>query len=1023
MPIEKQVVQLPFGTGQDEFSKSELVEPPHFTRLENVVVTKAGSLQKRFGTEQLPILDVAGGSITNIKSLSSFRDETVLHGKRYLYSYTPGIARWVKDGYGAECVARRRALVATSDQIHESDIAYVKSNAGGFIATAHVIYTNAGTSQIIVADIRDAATGAVVIPQAKIANALIAGGTIKLISLGSAFYLFFTESGTAGLRCVTFDVAGYATAWSAATTVDSSAGPITLAATTYQTAILVSYKISAGPKVRTILLNSSLSILATRDMAYAAGSVVSIDSSVDPSGNLFVAYSWTNVGFYESDVFALDAATLAVTGTQLTVLSTSASVGIVATSASNATVVISSSTTQITRWAALVITAGAVTSPYLTGTIYNMRAISRPALIGGMTCVLTDNYDSIASVQTQPTAFMMQLLNLGMPSGRAIATIAPRLVQTANGDNTRTSIAYDQTNLRYISTVQVQNGADSTRVDGVTFDLNHKSLCLSDELNGVLAVSGGTPLQYDGTYVSELAYLSYPLITATAAGAAGALTGTYSYIAVYEWMTPSGVRMQSAPSLPVTLAGLAAQKGTVTVRSLTNTMHGDFNFSTAPASVVTIALYRTVASGTVYYRCTTVTGTTNTLSAATLTVTDNTTDASIVTNELLYAQPGVAGAALPRLCPPSLSCITQHANRIFGVGDDGRTLWYSSFAVQGEGLWFNDLFTIETPGEQEVTALASYGSLIVFKRDQTFVLSGSGPAENGQGNDFTDVNEIPIGMGCIDPRSVAVVPMGVLFQSAKGIHLLTKAYDAEYIGKAVEDTLATYPIITSAVHQISPGRVLFTAITTAGTTGVTLVWDYIHNVWSVFKRRGSGSNADSPAFAGVLAGPAASKSYVFAEYAGYPFREATTSDPYPYRDNGTITGYSYVFAAIETGWIRPAGIQGFHRLWNVQFLVNSTAGDTPYFRASFAFNYEANYQSVHEFDGSTIVNGGDAYPIRIHVGSNAGERQKAMSIRIKLEEREPGGGIAGKGYTYLGLGLEVGVRRGTYKTINGARRQ
>jgi len=50
----------------------------------------------------------------------------------------------------------------------------------------------------------------------------------------------------------------------------------------------------------------------------------------------------------------------------------------------------------------------------------------------------------------------------------------------------------------------------------------------------------------------------------------------------------------------------------------------------------------------------------------------------------------------------------------------------------------------------------------------------------------TEPSLIPTDTGTINPRSIVLTPMGIMYQSEKGIYLLDRSLQVSYIGADVE---------------------------------------------------------------------------------------------------------------------------------------------------------------------------------------------------------------------------------------------
>jgi hypothetical protein len=119
---------------------------------------------------------------------------------------------------------------------------------------------------------------------------------------------------------------------------------------------------------------------------------------------------------------------------------------------------------------------------------------------------------------------------------------------------------------------------------------------------------------------------------------------------------------------------------------------------------------------------------------------------------------------------------------------------------------------------------------IVFGASDVDVVLNDGPNSRGDENSWQIVR-VQTDVGCTNPKSIASTPLGLIFQSARGIELLDRGLVISPIGKPAEDTLAAYPVITSAVVVAVVNEVRFTCSNTDGTKGLVLVFDYLRRAW------------------------------------------------------------------------------------------------------------------------------------------------------------------------------------------------
>jgi hypothetical protein len=352
-------------------------------------------------------------------------------------------------------------------------------------------------------------------------------------------------------------------------------------------------------------------------------------------------------------------------------------------------------------------------------------------------------------------------------------------------------------------------------------------------------IGAGYVAQFDNTQPFELGFLQAPSLAISGFGAG--LTGTYNYVAVYEYLDHTGVIHRSRVSDPYSIS-LANQ--TADVRIICPAV-------TSKLGQMYVSVYRTTNGGTQYYRLfrklITTTSYSSGNSQCQMAVTnDNVSDATLQTYPLLYRQPGTLGTALDRYHSLWCRSMIRHKDRI--VYSRGSNVYFSSFAVDGEGAWFNPVFKFPVfGGTGDITALASMdGYLVVFKKDAVFIVEGDGPPENGgSGAEFSPPKKVHTQFGCIDHRTLIAVPDGLMYRSTRGIELLTRSLQPVYVGvgEKIQSTLATYPYNGGACYDSATGRAMWLVRTTdlpsgSGSTtsdGRILVYNTVDGAWTTYK--------------------------------------------------------------------------------------------------------------------------------------------------------------------------------------------
>ena len=187
------------------------------------------------------------------------------------------------------------------------------------------------------------------------------------------------------------------------------------------------------------------------------------------------------------------------------------------------------------------------------------------------------------------------------------------------------------------------------------------------EHNENLLIGGGFMKIYDGYSVNENGFLRQPEFSKTTITADGATsgvtgrieTGTYNYVAIYEYIDAAGNIHRSAPSLPQEIEiESAGSNAYVTLQIYT------LNHSLRYRDTVRVVLYRTTKDQTNFYR---VAHIDNDWDSKSVTITDVHRDTDIfpednpdAAHEILYSSAGEKKVGIPG----SISDIVIHKNRV-----------------------------------------------------------------------------------------------------------------------------------------------------------------------------------------------------------------------------------------------------------------------------------------------------------------------------------------------------------------------
>lgn len=397
---------------------------------------------------------------------------------------------------------------------------------------------------------------------------------------------------------------------------------------------------------------------------------------------------------------------------------------------------------------------------------------------------------------------------------------------------------------------------------------------------------------------------------------------------------------------------------------------------------VTIILYRTENNGTVFYRVSSFSAPTlNDKTVDRVTVGDATPDATLVGNEQLYT----TGNEVENIAAPAVSVATTFKSRgVFVPSETPLSWWYSKQVLPGSPVEFSDLFVNNVDARiGKITALGVLDEKIIFfgPTSKYFVV-GDGPAPSGANNDFSQAQHITGSTGCSNQASVLEIPIGLIYQDpSKGIYLLDRSLQENYIGKEVEQFNAR--TVTSS--QTVPGS---TSVRFTLDDGTVLIYDWFEGQWGA-----------DPFPAAVSSSTIFQNQFTYIQANGAILKQ----DPTLFTDNA-----AFIPMNATTGWISFAGVEGFQRVKRLLILGNYKSPHTLTINIFSDFNEAAPTQTIT----IPVLSDPGVYQYRIHI-----LQQKCESIKIQILESQST--PYGEGYSLSTMAFEVGVKEGPMKLSAG----
>ena len=424
---------------------------------------------------------------------------------------------------------------------------------------------------------------------------------------------------------------------------------------------------------------------------------------------------------------------------------------------------------------------------------------------------------------------------------------------------------------------------------------------------------------------------------------------------------------------------------------------------------VRIVGYRWSTAQPTYYQFTSLTSPTlNNPANDSVTIPDLTSDANILGNVILYTTGGV----IENIAAPASADIAVFKSRVMLLDAEDRNLiWFSKQVIENTPVEFSDLFTIyvaPTIGAQgstgPITAISAMDDkFVVFKRDAIYYVTGNGPDNTGNNNDFSDPVFITSSVGCTNPNSIVLMQNGIMFQSDKGIWLLGRDLSTQYIGAPVENYNAD--TVKSATNIPGTTQVRFVL-----SSNVILMYDYFYNQWGTF----STVQATSATLY--------HNKHTYLNEFGQVFQET---------EGSYLDGSSPVLMNFTTAWFNVAGLRGFERFY-FGFLLGTYI--TPFkLIMSLAYDYLASPQqqititpdnATPNWGDENVWGGGQPWggPGNVFQARFFPQKQKCQTFQIAMQEiYDPSMGVAaGQGLSLSGMNIVIGAKKG-YSTQKAGR--
>ena len=500
--------------------------------------------------------------------------------------------------------------------------------------------------------------------------------------------------------------------------------------------------------------------------------------------------------------------------------------------------------------------------------------------------------------------------------------------------------------------------------------------------------TGGFLSGYDKSSIFEQGFVVYPaiqqIVEAAATGGDGLAVpdtgGDYKYVAIYEWADANGNVHRSVPSLAQSfIPSTTGKKATIFVYPP--------SFSRKPESGrIKTVIYRTKAGGGTLYRV----GSMSTNYPATLSAEpfeDDGKNLHIEGNEQLYTEDEIENDFMG-----SCNDIVRHRGRVAIVRPDNVVAW-SKLLEDGAEVRFSEYaeFSLTLPGDNSkvVGIESNLDHLLIFSEDNAYFISGEGPDAIGQ-NRFTNVRVFAAGQGARRGSAHVESPIGVFYQSQRGIYLVRRDLSVVYHGASVEDSSTRLLIGATVVDSSNEIRLLLSSEGSSSGSDYYLVYNYYFQKWSLWTMAYTSS-------AWQVGEVWDGSNFLRATADGKTFKQ-TTGVFQDDNSSGTATNYSVI---VQTGFIAAGGLLQAQRVYRAMLLGDYISDHTLIIAASYDYNLTA----ATSYSKSITSSNDNPMLVRMHL-----DQQKCRAVGLKIT-------ITGTGECAKldGIALEVGRKKSSFK--------
>lgn len=563
----------------------------------------------------------------------------------------------------------------------------------------------------------------------------------------------------------------------------------------------------------------------------------------------------------------------------------------------------------------------------------------------------------IGITRTVPTEMVACSLNKGL-STAAFNDVMPHL-------------AKDQDTGKYYWARFVSDGDGSANPVVSEFLAGDESRRQTATIDNQLYIAGAAPQSFGGRQVVEAGFLNRPVVVSTTpSNGSGAITnsGLYTIAATFEWYDEQGRFHTSEPS-DVTEVTMGASDDTITVVVTTPLSLRCNSTNQSYGGSAKVVIWRSLEAPDKQLLRDNFAQVDPGDFGGTVSIELTQSDAALSDEAVIYTQ-GASGARSgpnPFVSPLPCRYIWASSDRVItgGLPQDAQIQESRPVFPNEPIAWAENLGGVSSAPERVLGVARLDERRFAFTANGIFEFSGEGLDINGTG-DLGSPRRLPSPGGLYGGangwQSLVETHVGLYFQLASdSIFLIPRGGGAPvFVGKPVQDTLASFPTITSATYLKTEQLVCFTCNNQAGTDSVILVHDLDHGQWFV--------DTDTTGLTSSC------------EYQGrlVILRASGAIE----LQNATHPAAAFITTAVETGTVYPFGQGGQGQIDEIQFYGEFRGNCT--MTCSLSFDDGKTYTALAAKSLSTA--GSPAYVVGDTVSLKwAPNRMRGDRVRLKFE--------------------------------------